>query len=325
MVSFISVFRRWCYFILAGIAFLVAVSMSYYYNEKLNPEVRFWNAAIENKFDYYSTLNEKKETYVFVGGSSCNFSINPELLNNKFGIQAINMGIHAGAGRALQLELGLQVLKPRDTLVLAMETTFWSSQNVSKQEAFGSKLYHSNKRFFQKSQQVDELGIPFERNFWDLRPGGRHLLTRSVLMAAGKESYRYREEDLRPGGFIIFDRPWPELLPSNQRVSGPLSEAAKELLKSTLRMASENQFSVLVTIPWRLVKEEHLEDYRKSVEKLVSEIEVYCPVIADRRSGALSDPSYFSDSSWHLSVKATVERNTELGAALISQKIDEAK
>lgn len=320
MASFILVFKKWQYFILCGISFLVAIVASYYYNRNLNPEVQFWNAAIENMFAYSNTLDEEEDTYVFVGGSSCSFSINPELLDSEFGIQAVNMGIHAGAGRALQLELGLQILKPGDTLVLAMETTFWSSERVSNREALGAKLYFSNNHLFGKKQQVSSLGIDPQWSVLDIRPGGRHLSTRSILMAMGREPYRYRKDDLRPGGFITFERPWPGLRPSNQRVNGPLSEAAKEFLKSILEIASENHFSVLVTIPWMFVEERFLQRYQNSIEHLVREIELYCPVIADPRNGAVSDPLYFSDSSWHLSSKAAVERNMGLGATLSIHK-----
>ena len=100
---------------------VISYALALIYSLCINPELRFWKAAYEQKIAWAQKLDTTGHPKtVFIGGSSCAFQIDAGLLTKK-GIPSVNMGMHAGMGSRATAAFGLSVVNPGDTIVWAFE------------------------------------------------------------------------------------------------------------------------------------------------------------------------------------------------------------
>lgn len=294
----ISIFKGRKYFLLVIGGALLAFVLNLVYTLKLDPEVQFWSLAIKEKLSYSSRVEDEKR-FVFVGGSSCAFSVDCEEFENQYGLAVLNMGIHAGAGRRLQLELGLQCLKKNDVLVLAFETGMWAESEPFKSYPLGAKLYVAVTDILQ-DPIGPELGYGTQVDFLDLRIGSRHFVTRLAKLAAGRPAYRYRTSDIKKGGYLVFDREWPGLAPAKGLGERRLSSQSKDFLIRLKGLATKRNFQVVISLPWQLVDEDLEDEQRARNKELVGELSEYFLVLSDPNYGVSSDKNLYSDTNYHL-------------------------
>jgi|GEM_PF-2859633 len=315
MVSYISIFRKYSYFLIVLGIGTITLTLNYWYSVKFNPEVLFWKSVVEEKMAYSSEL-EGKQKSIFVGGSSCAFSIDCEKFINQHNLSVLNMGIHAGAGRRLQLELGLLSVEEGDLLVLAFETDMWSEEAPFRKLPLGSKL---QKVLFENHEQslVSELGYPMNTSIGDIRIGSRHFITRIAKLAVGRPAYRYSISDIKKGGFVVFDKDWPSLAPAKGIGNRQLSLAAEEFLVKIQNLAKEKKFKVAISFPWQLVDKEIVEEQQAKNRALVEQLSKHVPVLTDETYGVVSDENLYADTNYHLTRKGAELRCEVLAPELM--------
>lgn len=304
-----------------GLAFLTALFtcfLSAWFTLEKNPEVLFWKGAVDQKLEHLDQLDREKPVVFFVGGSSCAFSVDPGILEEEFGLQSVNLGLHAGSGRALQTELALRNMRKGDLLVLAYETNFWQARRPFQQSPLGSQIYYSLGDRLAGPSEIEKLGIDPLWKMTDVRPGGRLLLSLLSKKLLGRKPYRYEQSDVSEGGLIQYSQGLIKAEPSRQVAEVPPSEAALTFLRNLVNYAKEREWQVVVTLPWQFVREEKLHDLREANTGLRSEIDKIALVLPDQAEGAQSDPSLFSDTLWHLTGKGSGMRTRRVGVALSS-------
>ncbi len=304
------------------IAVLLTVLFSFIgsgiYTVFYSPEVRFWKNAIDQKIDYLENLDRTEPVFFFVGGSSCAFSVDPTQLSDKFGIRAVNLGLHAGAGRALQLEVALQRIKAGDVLVIAFETSFWYETDPLKSSALGSQLYFASPRLRETVPAIRKLGVEPGWKPIDLRPGGYHLVTAGLKALLGSPSYRYKSTDIREGGLILYSQELIQATPYVGDAGSKITDTARSFLQKIVSYATENKFEVVVSLPWQFTDSDCLSKKRDANAELLRCISEICPVLMDPSYGAQDEPQFFSDTFWHLTARGVKLRTTRLGDGILA-------
>lgn len=304
------------YFSMVILTLLVGFGGAVIYSFKLNPEVGFWQTAIKRKIEDLEALDRRKPVYLFIGGSSCAFSVDPEQLGSEFDLQAINLGLHAGAGRPIQTELALQHIRAGDVVVVAFETTFWRDQDPFKATSLGSQLYFCCHDLFKLPIGIKEIGIDPQWKVSDLRPGGYHLATTSLKLAFGRTGYRYGVNDLRRGGLITYSQGLIEASASRGDFRSEMSEASRSFLQGLINFCVPREVKVLVSLPWEYVAEDVLDKQRQANVMIGEHIAKLCPLLEDPAMGACSEAAYFSDTLWHLNPEGVEIRTRRIGKAI---------
>lgn len=316
MVSFTSISKAWIYLLLMIVAVVAAFGISVFYTLRVNPEVEFWSSEMDRKEAYAASLDRNEPVFIFVGGSSCAFSVDPSVVREEGKFESVNMGLAAGAGPGLLLELGLQKLEKGDVLVVAIETGQWQEETFVDPPALGAQLYFANREFFKKALITPSLGFDSFRRPENLRPGGYHLATMAAKVALGRPLYRYGPENRRPGGYLVFEDPAYEVAGAESASSSVLSDNSRTLLKNLVKICEARGERVVVSFPWRYVSESVLAEERKNLKKLAAQISEICPVLEDAEGGASSDRTDFADTGWHLSPTGAARRSKGLQTAI---------
>ena len=297
----------------------VGAGAAAYYTRSFDPETRFVTAAMQRKIAYAAELDRRFDRkIVFVGGSSCAFSVSPEILREEFGMAAVNMGILASTGRAFQIDEAVRACNRGDLLVLAFETPFWSETDELGHDGIGSKVHWLLKD--QERSRVSalaSLGVKTDYPVLDRRPGLRNLVTNAAKKLLQRPDFRYSLNDVDAAGWMATDYAEEELMAGFVSADeGELSFQRADLLRRIVRHAETIGCDVAVSIPWLYVGEESLETCRTRVAHLKSEIGAICLVLADSRLGAEADPDFFSDTGWHLSESGASTRTRTLGESI---------
>lgn len=306
------------YFVqIAGTA-LLAYFSGWAYMLYLNPEIVFARQLAEEQVRQNTRTKSHDQRYIFIGGSSCSFSIDPNQLKEEFGVSAVNWGFNAGAGRGVHLETALFSARKGDVVVLALETSGWSDESDGYITPLGSQLWHGClKEHFEKGSQLHMLDVEASYNPVFLRPGGRHVISLGAKMLLRKPLFRYPDETLGSGGYLKGLLTEWELESTKGLVDYDLSEERRALLQRFIDVMKTRGVEVMVSIPWHFVDDSIAHEQRAINEALASELSLYCPVIKDENLGVISDRSYFSDTHWHLSISGAKKRNRVVGNSIV--------
>ena len=195
----------------AALAFLVGAFMM----TSANPEVDFW-ASIRDKRDLQIEEIRRDQPQqpivIFTGGSSCAFSIRPEIIQEAIGMPVMNYGAAAGTGSKFLIEQALQRCKKGDILVLAMETHFLAEEGRGKPTSLGMSLALSD-RDIQLAVGGDTFGdsVSAGEFFSFMRPGARYSAKWIGKSLKGDLSYRYKVTDYRNRGWLVTEYRDPPL------------------------------------------------------------------------------------------------------------------
>lgn len=317
MVLFTSIFRpEWhrVSFLLAVVGFGIMTSVFYHGN--VSPEVAFWRTAVDSKFQYLGTLDPDVPKVVFVGGSSCAFSINAKLLKDKFDVQALNCGLIAGAGRDLQLDLGISTLNAGDVLVLAFETHDWGYNNVSFETPLGSQLWFTAVKPHTKTSALGEIGRRPHYHRRDLRIGGKHAVTMGLKAVLRRPLYRYSSEGIEPGGYLTTSYRDGTFGPSSAVIQTNLSAQMRDFLVKTRYELAQREIEVFVSFPWFFMTSDVALEQRAVWQQLAEEISKFVPVLYDSNFGVSTEVEDFADTAWHLSRNGAMKRTLTIGESL---------
>jgi hypothetical protein len=285
-----------------------------------NPEVAFWNEVVSRRDQALAETrarNPDQPVILFTGGSSCAFSIRPDVIEEICGRPAFNLGLPVACGRSYLLHQALLRAQPGDLLVVCLEPDMlaypdqeWSPSKLGLALA----LHHET---FVDAAGGDTFGYDVSvPQFLSLtRPGAGYLITLTGRQLTGR-GYRYKLEDIRAGGYVVTPIREMSLKPVGEANSGSLDPVAREWLKTLAGAARERTVHLAYAMPWHLTRAEAVKHNRIKKHGILEEIQVFMPVIEDGFTGVVSDPALFSDSLFHLTEGAAIQRSQLVGRSL---------
>jgi hypothetical protein len=274
------------------------------YSIWINPETVFWKYAISQKMTWaHSKILQNQGKVVFLGDSSCAFSIISERLLQNHGIRSVNMGGPAGSGALFLTAIAFNELSKGDTLIVDLTTGFLRDPKPLAPTQLGIQLAMA-------------LGQPSLAAAWDLtgddlemgqilpalRPGAYHFFTMMGKLIARRPPYRYAMEDVRPDGWMCTTYQEEPVTPNEAETSEPvLSNSGVDLLQKIKELCDARGISVAYSLPWAYTSAAAAQSARFYNHKLLMEIRKIIPVLQDERLGVITERDCFSDTSLHLS------------------------
>lgn len=299
------------------LALLTGALLSAAYMNWGNPNVRFQRKVIKKQFQSLHKPEATAQRVLVVGGSSVSFSIQPELLQQEFGLNVVNLGLPAGAGRGLHCEWALQEVRAGDLVVLSFESTGWTEQEQTLITPLGSQFWFLNiGPQYNFDSRLGEVGVKERYQWTDIRPGGKHLVTLATKLAFKQPLFRYDEENLREGGYLAGTSGWG-IQPDDYLLKLELAPLQRRLLTAMKKKVEQLGARLVVSLPWRLTKDELLVEQQELNLKLIGEIEQVAPVIHDPWLGVCNRVDWYADTGWHLTEEGADARSRAFGSGLV--------
>jgi hypothetical protein len=285
-----------------------------------NPEVKFWRAVDQRRNQEIAAVRQADPApplLLFTGGSSCAFSIDPEIIEASCGHPAFNLGLPVAAGAKFLLHQALAKARPGDTLVVCLEPDLLTFPGDFKPGTFSFGLATLNG---DPSAAVGGTSFDRELTLRDClnlsRPGPSHLATLIGKTAAGKGLYRYTRDDLRYRGRVETSVREPGLPRSGTKTADQLLPAARDLLTTFRQAADRKGVHLAYSMPWMLTAESAAAANRAANRRILDAIDPILPVLDDGWLGVSTDPAHFSDSGLHLTAEGSRLRSAGLSKAL---------
>lgn len=281
-----------------------------------NPQVRFQREVVSKQFEGLRASEDVSQRVLVAGGSSVSFSIQPQLLREEFGLEVVNLGLPAGAGRGLHCEWALQEVRAGDVVVLAFESTGWTADEQTLVTPLGSQFWYLTiGPQYEWKSLLGRLGVEERYQWTDIRPGGEHLITLGAKLAFKQPLFRYTKENLREGGYLAGTAGWG-LQASSRLLELKLGSLQRELLLAMKREVEAQGARLVISLPWRLTEKSRLAEQRELNQKLILELSSYAPVLADERLGACGNLDWYADTVWHLTEEGARERSRAFGKGI---------
>lgn len=115
--------KRLLLFILLGL--IAGGLFTFFYDSTLDPGANYFARAAEKTDSWEAALRAESGApcYVFAGGSEVRMCLDPKIMKDEYGVRVLNAGGMAGYGIRCNAVLGVDYLRPGDTLVLSMRGT----------------------------------------------------------------------------------------------------------------------------------------------------------------------------------------------------------
>lgn len=285
-----------------------------------NPEVQFWR-AVDQRRDLEIAAVRKADPapplLLFTGGSSCAFSIDPEIIESSCGRPAFNLGLPVAAGAKFLLHQALAKASPGDTLVVCLEPDLLTYPESYKPSTFSfglATLAGDPSAAVGGSSFDRELTL---RDYLNLsRTGPAHFATFIGKCAAGKKLYRYGLDDLHYHGRLESPDREPDLPRIGFKSADQLLPAARDLLTTFRQGADRKGVRLAYSMPWMLTAEPAATGNRATNRRILDAIDPILPVLDDGWLGVSTDPAHFSDSGLHLTAEGSRLRSSGLAKSL---------
>ena len=310
---------------ISGIIIVLIISffLSGFYSLNIDPEVIFWTKTATSNIEYTNLLDtQSRKKIIFIGGSSCAFSINPEQLKTEFNLSAVNFCLHVSAGRNLTVDLALQHLHSGDTLVIAFETSEFITNQPIKPTSLGNKIWWSlRQRDLVKKTFLEKVNLDSEYPWINIRPGLKHISIMMGKILLDRPLYRYSMEDVHSGGYITTNYSEGRLIPEG-KLPEPyhLAKNKAQFLKNLRDYCNKMDVSVAVSLPWLYTNQSVAEINQSLNQQLVTEISNILPVLEDWHLGVSTEENMFADTTSHLSKLGAKLRTSIIGHDLLSLK-----
>jgi hypothetical protein len=261
------------------------------YTVRINPEVAFFRVVHQAKLDWISTVPTTPRV-LFVAGSSCMTSIDPVRLRDEHGIHGLNLGLGAGMGPRFLAHYALDQARPGDRLVLSFEQGLligpmgWETLGMQFAAATG------------RPDLLAEHGtIPWTSLLLALRPGGQHGFTLLGKALLRQPWYRYRAQEVRPGGWQEVEARRPVTSPG----PGPtaLSPAARVWLREVREECDRRGVLVAYALPWLYGEASEAMELREANRRFLAEVETILPVLQDEEWGVHTERAHYADTVAH--------------------------
>jgi hypothetical protein len=275
---------------------------------RANPEVDFWH-ELESKRDkeLAALRNDHPDQplILFAGGSSCAFSIDPELIATATGLPAINLGGPAHAGVDYLIPRVMNAAKSGDIVILALEPHFLTADSQVPPTSLGLALQ------MKRDSRMEHL-----THLHRLRPGATFLATWLAKCASGRLGYRYDASHHRAGGRLAHDAILDPNTRSPQAPDGQLGDAGRNLLRQLAHQAKERNIRLLYSLPWQYVEPPLADLHREANRCLLAQISEILPCVEDDSLGVSTRTEDFSDTTNHLSPPGSERRSISLAKEL---------
>jgi len=310
----------------AGLS-LVTLGIAAWFSICVEPGTVEWRSIMNHKRACAERISrESTNKVVFVGGSSTSFGVMPSVLKERYGIHAVNAGLHAGCGSGFLVLWACTLLNPGDTLVILIEPGLFRDPLKQPQ-----------------SQTLMEIGMP--PTYWDLkkdlfndhplavtpklqslRPGGVRLTKLIAAMLRGFVLTGYRTENVDAYGTLTaVQLPPDQLKPNdvthlNSNLDPALTSDGAYLLHWIREFCARKKVKVCYIYPRIWVTPESLEAYSERTGLLSAEISRYIPVVGNN-DFAITQGDLFLDSVLHLNPAGAAWFSEKIGEALIAEEL----
>jgi hypothetical protein len=235
------------------------------------------------------------------------------MLENDYGLPVANLGLHAGMGPEACVGFGFAALRKGDIMILSLEPTMISEQIDSK--AMGTRFAYG----LGKPELLDWQGVrsPLDSvsSFFQLQPGGYHVVTMLGKLALGQPLYRYSVDEMRPGGLQITSER-RALMSFAKESAAPeqcqLSADARRFLERIKAQAERRGINVAYLLPWSYAPTASSNALRAANRELLEEINKIIPVLYDSEFGIHTAQDDFADTGQHLTREAAAKRSMHL-------------
>lgn len=282
-----------------------------------NPEHSFWRSCMDRKVEEVVILRDrspKTPVVLFAGGSTCAFSVSPDVFEQQTGMPAYNMGGAVPMGVPYLASKVFEVAEKGDVVVLLLEPVFLTTNGEAEPKRLGVSMSSTESSSDIKTRFGSDLNI--ETKLKHLRPGSNFLFTLMGKKLLKKKGYRYSMEDFRDRGRLetFYENPLKRPQATVSKLA--LTDSGIKLLKSFREIAKEKDITVVYGLPWTWTKEDIKDDSKAANEVLLREIEKYIPVLREPSMGVSTSEGYFSDSVNHLTYEGASVRTKEVADAL---------
>jgi hypothetical protein len=285
------------------------------YTSFLDPEMKFWTAAATQKLDWVEKMREK-HGYVIgvVGGSTTTFGIDAEYIEREYNLPVANLGLHVGMGPEACIGFGLSALRKGDTLVLSLEPAAFTADHPEASN-LGSKLALLLGRPEMTTWAGNNPQLEFTRSLAMAAPGGYHVMTMLGKLAMGMPLYRYRIEDLQPGGLQVTEERRDFIAESNfssPNEIAPITSHGIQLLKKLRLAANEKGINLVYLLPWSYWPQRSASQRRAANAAWLEALSQHVQVLIEPAAGTHSETEDFADSGQHLTQNAARRRSDQL-------------
>lgn len=315
MHSFILVFKRLMrsYLLWMGLAVLLAFGLCTIYSTRWDPELRFWKQAYSKKMAWSDQLQvEGGAKIVFAGGSSCTFSVRPDLFKQA-GINCVNMGGHAGMGALFLCGVAMESLNEGDTLILALEPGLLAGEKIVPRKLGTQTATVLGDKDLAVAEKITGRKLSLQEWGGAMRPGGRHMVTMLSKLMLRRPLYRYSVDELGPGGWAHTSYKDEVALPTGVILKEPvLSVGGTEFLRAVKQHCDAQGVRVAYAIPWVLTESNAVDNNRAHYKGLAEKISKILPVLNAPSWGAMDRQDLFADTALHLTPEGARIRTQEL-------------
>lgn len=305
-----------------GAIALVALLVSAIFAVYIDPGITEWRTMMRIKRSCAQRLDQEKTgKIVFAGGSSTTFGVMPSVLKEKYGINAVNAGLHAGSGAGFLILWACTLLEPGDTLVLMVEPGLFryrfQPQPQTLMEVGMPKEYWRLKGDLYRNDRMG--GFP---QLQSLRPSGAVLTGLVGKFMRGQALAGYRVENMDSYGTLTAKPARPGKLRADDlsRLSENLDESLTEdgvfMLDWVKEFCAKKGVKMCYIYPQIWVTPDAVDAYNQRAKLFAKAIGCYMPVLNPDRF-ATAHGELFLDSILHLNPVGARLFSEEIGRLLI--------
>lgn len=281
-------------------------------------EARFFSytAAVSEQWEQQLRKEGKSPLIIFGGGSEIRANVNPEDFQQRYGMDVVNAGQHAGFGLICNIISALPRLQAGDTFVVS----------VIRPEEQCDDLPLLGVRYLWRREGIRALWSPlFPLTAGNILKGVRFnqqwdwVYFEKLYNGDSAHWYETHAHVHRPSGWMeILDRRDMAAIAPKPYITNADFTPMLRFLKNLQEYCDARGVKLICYLPWRYcsdAKEERLRQidnirFLQLVEK------EHILFLKDEHLGCSTDASLFADSRFHLNQEG-VARNTEnLGASL---------
>jgi len=286
----------------------------------MNPEVTFWNEAVSRRLDDIASIRTKQPgqpMIIFTGGSSCAFSIDPEIIEKTTGLPAVNLGLPVAAGAQYHLHQALRQAKSGDIIIYSTAADILTYPSEDSSPSKISFALEARRGLPTESAGGSTFGksLTIPQYLTLSRPGTDYLIVLASRTASGK-GYRYKLPDIRYRGLIQTPVRDKSMKAAGPRTVTTLHPDGRKLLETFVAAAKQKGVRVAYSIPLTYTATEQLASSRAKNKQFLAEVDKIIPVIEDGYSGAIDNIENFADGQRHLSGRGSKIRSEALAHAL---------
>ena len=297
----------------AGI--IAALILIQLYNYFVHPEICFYKQA-----DAITTLHEQKlrseghSCYIIAGGSEVKTSLIPSIMQAESGLAVVNTATAAGNGLAANASIGLNHLRPGDTMVLSLISGGETNIHAT---AGGLKL--ASGLFGLRAFQHNIIPLKPEVLFTLLSSDAASMLSGAVRKITRGYSFVYnRESTLHPDGWMQVHRSTMQNVGLRKTIARDIiiGPECRELLLRTQQTCRQTKAAFVVMIPVGL------SNYYEIKRRLMHALQLTrmgIPVLKDERLGLTVNNKILADTYYHMNAEGA-EWNSRIVARLLKEK-----